>query len=120
MNRNFNKELDQLLTNLTTGPLLFENAYECNAAGQFGAPVNITVTTKGVNTACISQLRVLTWDMFCHPSESSNCEFLEQPKQDSFGKTDRHNAAVGFYTSVPYGYLGPGIAQDNYRLRRTW
>ena len=117
MNRNYNKQLNQLLQNLTTGRLLFEDAYECNSAGNFGQPVNITVTAKGVNTACISQLRVLTWDMNCYPGPS-NCEFLEQPKQNTFGYNNVHSVTSQNWFSVPYGYLGPGISRASPKLKR--
>ena len=115
MNRNFNKELNGLLSNLTTGPLLFEGAYQCNSAGQFGQPVNITVSAKGVDTACISQLKILTWDMSCQPG-GSNCEFLEEPKQPTFGHNSAHGVTSQNVFSVPYGYLGPGITNLNRKL----
>ena len=119
MNRGFNKELMALLGNYTTGQLLFENAYECNSAGFYGQPANVSVSVNGVNTACVSQLKVLTWDMTCHPSSSNNCEFLEQAKQQTFGLTQQHPGIVGSYTSVPNGYLGPGITRTVPVLRRT-
>ena len=66
MNWNYGEKLTKLFQNLTTGELLFEGGYACNAQGSYGSGVNITVTRKGVNTACISQMRVLTWDE-CFP-----------------------------------------------------
>ena len=90
MNRNYGQQITDLFANLTTGQLLFEGALACNAEGNFGQPVNITVNAAGVNTACISQLRILTWNMSCtvphrkNAPVNKNCEFLETTPQDMF------------------------------------
>ena len=119
MNRNFNKELNALFLNLTTGQLLFELAYECNSLGNYGQPVNITVNANGVNTACISQVRVLTWDMTCHDlGAHSGCEFLEAPKQPTFGFQNAHSISDPLQFSVPSSYLGPGLTQAKPLLKR--
>ena len=118
MNRNFNRELTQLLNNLTTGPLLFEDAYQCNSQGSFGQPVNITVSAAGVNTACISQLKVLTWDMSCTSIEGQ-CEFLEQTRQKTFlAQGHRVPGSGSIMRPVPYGYLGPLLTQKGVQLQR--
>ena len=90
MNRNYGSQITGLFVNLTTGELLFEGAEACNSEGNFGQPVNITVNAAGVNTACISQLRILTWNMSCTMPQrqnahvDKNCEFLEIPPQEEF------------------------------------
>ena len=85
MNRNYGKQLSTLFQNLTTGELLFEGALACNAEGNFGQRVNLTANVGGANTACISQLRILTWQMDCANSKKFNgCEFVEIPPQPSF------------------------------------
>lgn len=117
MSQNYNQQLNALLSNYTTGPLLFEQAYACNAAGQYGQPVNITVNAGGVNTACISQLRVLTWDMSCTQPGRGSCEFIEQPAQKTFGYAPNKKKSQ-FQYAVPYGYLGPAINDPNMLLLR--
>ena len=85
MNRGYGKQLSTLSQNLTTGELLFEGALACNAEGNFGQPVNIMVNAGGISTACISQLRILTWQMDCANSKKFNgCEFVEISPQPSF------------------------------------
>ncbi|KAG8525282.1 uncharacterized protein KY384_008926 [Bacidia gigantensis] len=124
MNVNYGAELTTLFTNLTSGELLFEGAYACASQGLFGGPVNVTVTKKGVNTACISQLRILTWDMTCHDEngarDATSCEFLEAPEQNTFWYSQSlwRGASTRRY-SVPYGYLGPGVTQKDLYLSRT-
>ena len=119
MNRNYGSQLSQLFTNLTTGELLFEGALSCNAEGNFGQPVNITVNAGGVNTACISQLRILTWDMGC-TSQGQKCEFVEDVgPQQSFLMQNAHSMVGINSRSVPAGYLGPLITQKKQLLRRT-
>ncbi|KAG8531389.1 uncharacterized protein KY384_003018 [Bacidia gigantensis] len=124
MNWNYGDKITSLLQNLTTGELLFEGAYACGAQGNFGGPVNITVDKGGVNTACISQLKVLTWDMTCHGAgavvtqQSADCEFLEMPKQNKFWYTNgAQRGNVGPRYSVPYGYLGPAITSGRTLFR---
>lgn len=69
--RNYGQQITRLFVHLTTGELLLGRGgggpQACNAEGNFGQPVNITA---GVNTACISQLRILTWDMSCRGGTS--------------------------------------------------
>ena len=124
--RNYGDVLTALLSNYTTGELLFDGAYACNANGNYGQPVNVTVSSAGVSTGCLSQLRIVTWDMSCtNPTWHSDpgCEFLEVPRQgDFFGNCGSHS-----YFSVmddpeycvPASYLGPLIAQDGIKLKRT-
>lgn len=123
MGRNFGPTLTSLFANLTTGELLFEGALACNAEGNFGQPVNITVNAAGVNTACISQLRIITWDMSCtYPKfghRDKNCEFLETSPQDNYLHQNAHSVISQNVLSVPAGYLGPLITQTYQALRRT-
>lgn len=125
MERNYGQQITDLFANLTTGELLFEGALACNAEGNFGQPVNITVNAAGVNTACISQLRILTWDMSCSlPAHGhggrpeTNCEFLETSAQDHFLSQNAQNIMDEESLSVPAGYLGPLITQTRYKLDR--
>lgn len=121
MNRNYGQQITNLLANLTTGELLFEGAEACNSEGNFGQPVNITVNAAGVNTACISQLRILTWDMNCTlPKKGLNkdCEFLETTAQGEFLFQNAHAVTDQSILSVPAGYLGPLITQTKQKLWR--
>ena len=122
MNRGYGDALNQLFNNLTVGQLLFEGGYACNSQGNFGQAINITVNAGGLNTACISQLRVLTWDMTCHnrdfPDSSEECEFLEMPRQNRFWDSNTSPSFSDAMYSVPNGYLGPALTQTRDRLRR--
>ena len=122
-NRNYGKQISQLLQNLTTGELLFEGALACNAEGNFGQPVNITVNAGGVNTACISQLRILTWDMGCSTdhktARQSGCEFLEIAKQDDFLHENARSVISQSSWSVPAAYLGPFLTQTTQKVVRN-
>ena len=124
MDRNYGHQLTNLFNNLTTGELLFEGALACNAEGNFGQPVNITVNAAGVNTACISQLRILTWDMSCtvptrpHGKVDRQCEFVETSAQSSFLGQMAHAVTDGDVITVPAGYLGPLITQTQRTLQR--
>ena len=124
MNRNYGQQITDLFANLTTGQLLFEGAQACNSEGNFGQPVNITVNAAGVNTACISQLRILTWDMTCAPPKrwrgpiDKNCEFLETIPQNDFLHQNARAVTDESILSVPAGYLGPLITQTEQKLWR--
>ena len=122
MNRNYGETLYNLISNLTTGELLFEGAYACHSEGNFGQPVNITINAGGINTACISQLRILTWNMDCTSVTDAECEFMEPgTAQESFLDRSECAAAGGFCPhrySVPTGYLGPLLTQTDYQLTR--
>ena len=124
MNRNYGQQLTNLFNNLTTGELLFEGAQACNSEGNFGQPINITVNAAGVNTACISQLRILTWDMSCtvptkaHGKVDKQCEFVETSPQNYFLHQMAHAVTDGDVLTVPAGYLGPLITQTKRVLQR--
>ena len=122
MNRNYGHQITDLFANLTTGQLLFEGALACNAEGNFGQPVNITVNAAGVNTACISQLRILTWDMSCTWPKRGygdrHCEFLETSAQYGYLHENAHAVTDQSILSVPTGYLGPLLLQTKQKLWR--
>lgn len=124
MNRNYGQQISNLLATLTAGELLFEGAEACNSEGNFGQPVDITVNAAGVNTTCISQLRILTWDMSCtvrkraHGPIDKNCEFLETTPQESFLFQNAHAVTDESIVSVPARYLGPLFTQTEQKLWR--
>lgn len=120
--RSYGDLMTTLFQKYTTGQLLFDNAYACNQNGQYGQPAKVTVNAGGLNTQCLSQLRVLTWDMSCTNIRDRQCEFLEEGPQGGFlGNCGSHS-----YFSVmdepvycvPNGYLGPLILQREYKLDR--
>ena len=125
MNRNYGDVMTTLLSNYTTGKLLFEGAYYCNAQSDYGTPVNITVNAGGINTGCISQLRILTWDMSCdNPLAHNSCEFLDdQPRQNTFfgscGSHSIYSVMDQPIYCVPNSYLGPLISQTDVKLDRN-
>ena len=123
MNRDYGSVLTTLFSNYTTGELLFEGAYGCNRDGNYGQPVNVTATPGSINTACLSQLRVVTWDMSCDdPTRNHECEFLEIPRQSQFfgncGPQSAFDVMAEPIYCVPATYLGPLIAQDGIKLKR--
>ena len=107
MSKNNGQQLTDLFANLTTGQLLFEGTLACTAEDNFGQPVNITVNAAGVNTACISQLRILTWDMNCaQPRKQYNyrdryCEFVETSAHGKFLDENAHHVTDQSVLSVP-------------------
>ena len=115
--QNYARVLDSLFSNYTTGALLFEDSYACNSIS--GNPANVTVTTAGVNTACIGSLQTFTWDMNCHANptasgdENNGCEFLEKGKESGFWAAGNNDTR-----SVPAAYLGPAIAQNKFKISR--
>ena len=126
MSRNYGDVLTTLFSSYTTGELLFDGAYACNANGNYGQPVNITVTATGINTGCLSQLRIVTWDMSCDsPLKHTNpgCEFVEVPRQGGFfGDCGSHSAYSVMddpVYCVPASYLGPLATQDEIKLKRN-
>ncbi|KAK4695033.1 hypothetical protein P7C71_g2641, partial [Lecanoromycetidae sp. Uapishka_2] len=123
MTRTYGDVLTTLFSNYTTGELLFDGAYACNANGNYGQPVNITVNSAGVNTGCLSQLRIVTWDMACdNPTKYNGCEFLEIPRQGQFfGDCNSHSVYSDMdepIYCVPASYLGPLVAQKDIQLKR--
>lgn len=124
--RNYGDILATLFANYTTGALLFDGAYACNANGNYGQPVNVTVNAAGVNTGCLSQLRILTWDMSCDDPlyrTSVGCEFLEAPRQNGFFGNCNEGSIYSVMDEpvycVPYGYLGPLVTSREYKLQRS-
>ena len=120
--RGYGDVMTQLFQKYTTGQLLFDNAYGCNLNGNYGKPVSVTVTPQGINTQCLSQLRVLTWDMSCSDI-NRQCEFVEQGPQGQFlgncGSQSYFSVMDEPIYCVPNSYLGPLINQRQYKLQRT-
>ena len=126
MNRAYGDVLTTLFSNYTTGELLFDGAQACNAEGNYGQPVNITVNAAGVNTGCLSQLRIITWDMSCNDPikhTSTGCEFLEIPRQSTFFADCNSHSSNSVMDQpvycVPNSYLGPLITQTDIKLKRS-
>ena len=123
IDRDYGDVLTTLFSNYTTGELLFEGAYACNQDGYHGQPLNVMATPGSINTACFSQLRVVTWDMSCNnPTVHNKCEFLEIPRQNGFfgncGSQSAWDVMAEPIYCVPTTYLGPLIAQNHIRLKR--
>ncbi|KAL9632894.1 MAG: hypothetical protein Q9204_003617 [Flavoplaca sp. TL-2023a] len=121
--RSFHDVLKTLFTKYTTGQLLFDNAYACHLNGKQDAPVAVTVNSAGVNTQCLSQLRVVSWDMSCDGVRDRQCEFEDGVEAQGMFLS---SCGSGSYFSVmdmpvycvPKGYLGPLIHQRRYKLMR--
>ena len=121
MNRDMNEALTQILSNYTTGELLFRNAYMCNLNGNYGSPVNVTVNAAGISTSCLSQLQTLRWDMRCREMNTrSQCEFLDAPRQNTWmadcGSHSYFSVMDEEKYCVPKSYLGPLITQTKVEL----
>lgn len=122
MNKNYNEAMNNLFqSGLTSGELLFETAYACTFGNDYGNPVNVTVNSTGLQTSCMSQLKMLTWDMGCHNEDKKagdDCEFLEQESQPSFWYNNMHSVNSQVVFSVPAGYLGPALTRKGVQLKR--
>ncbi|KAL8801206.1 MAG: hypothetical protein Q9200_007016 [Gallowayella weberi] len=128
LGRNYHDLLETIFQKYTTGQLLFDNAYACNQAGNYDQPVSITINTSttGLNTQCLSRLRILTWDMNCDNTnirDSRSCEFVEEEKAQ--GQFLGNCGSKSFWSvmdepvyCVPNGYLGPLVNQREYKLKR--
>lgn len=121
--RGFGDTMTQLFQKYTTGQLLFDNAYGCNLNGNYGTNVTVTVNAQGINTQCLSQLRILTWDMSCDNPHHRQCEFEEQGPQNQFlaicGSQSYFRVMDDPIYCVPNSYLGPLINQRTYKLKRN-
>lgn len=126
LDRSFHDVLETLFERYTTGQLLFDNAYACglNGGNQEGSSKNVavTVTPAGVNTQCLSQLQIVTWDMGCTGVRDTNCEFEEVEAQGRFlascGSGSFFSVMDEPKWCVPRGYLGPLVMQRGDRLVR--
>ncbi|KAL8992863.1 MAG: hypothetical protein Q9188_007479 [Gyalolechia gomerana] len=120
--RNYGDLLTTLFQKYTTGQLLFDNAYACNQNGNYGKGINVTVNAGALNTQCLSQLKVLTWDMSCSGVRDRQCEFVEEGPQGGFlgncGSESYFSVMDEPIYCVPNGYLGPLILQKKYKLDR--
>jgi len=107
----------------TTGQLLFDNAYACNLNGNYGKSKSVTVNAQGINTQCLSQLKILTWDMSCTGVTDRQCEFVEEGPQGSFlgncGSHSYFSVMDDPIYCVPNSYLGPLINQRTHKLHRN-
>ncbi|KAL8713776.1 MAG: hypothetical protein Q9220_002303 [cf. Caloplaca sp. 1 TL-2023] len=121
--RGYGDVLTQLFQKYTTGQLLFDNAYACKLNGNEGKSVSVTVNAGGINTQCLSQLNVLTWDMGCTDVHDKQCEFLEQGPQGSWlescGSHSYWSVMDEPVYCVPNAYLGPLVTQREIKLKRT-
>ncbi|KAL8977981.1 MAG: hypothetical protein Q9205_006327 [Flavoplaca limonia] len=123
IDRSFHDVLKTIFTKYTTGQLLFDNAYACALNGKQDAPVAVTVNSAGVNTQCLSQLRIVSWDMSCDGVRDKQCEFEDGVEANGMFL---RSCGSGSYFSVmdmpvycvPRGYLGPLIHQRRYKLMR--
>lgn len=122
IDRGFSDVLTSLFQKFTTGQLLFDNAYACNQNGNYGNSVSVTVNAGGLNTQCLSQLKVLTWDMSCTDVSDTGCEFVEQEPQDFWlgncGSQSYFSVMDDPVYCVPHSYLGPLIMQRHHKLDR--
>ena len=89
MSKNYGEVLRTLLGQYTTGGLLFESARTCDALHDQKKSLNLTLDANGLTAPCVSQLRIVTWDMSCtdrYGSPRRDCEFLEPdvPPQHGF------------------------------------
>ncbi|KAL8731022.1 MAG: hypothetical protein Q9166_003673 [cf. Caloplaca sp. 2 TL-2023] len=121
--RNFHDLLETLFQKYTTGQLLFDNAYGCSQNGNHGSnSVAVTVSAAGLNTQCLSQLKILTWNMQCGDISDRLCEFVEEGPQTHWlgdcGSKSFFSVMDEPVYCVPNGYLGPLVNQRKHKLRR--
>ncbi|KAL9008839.1 MAG: hypothetical protein Q9173_006080 [Seirophora scorigena] len=131
MDRGFGDLLATLFAKFTTGQLLFDNAYACNANRDRDRDrekdddddVAVTVNAAGLNTQCLSQLKIHAWDMACDGVRDKTCEFRDG--QESQGMWLTSCGSQSYFSvmdepvyCVPNGYLGPLVRQRKYKLDR--
>ncbi|KAI4107963.1 MAG: hypothetical protein LQ345_007122 [Seirophora villosa] len=123
MDRGFGDLLGTLFEKFTTGQLLFDNAYACNANDHDHDGVAVTVNAAGLNTQCLSQLQVHAWDMACDGVRDKTCEFRDGVEAQgmwlrSCGSQSYFSVMNEPVYCVPNGYLGPLVRQRKYKLDR--
>ncbi|KAI9836018.1 MAG: hypothetical protein M1838_005141 [Thelocarpon superellum] len=97
----------------STGDQLFSGAYDCNKAGNYGRGVIVNFDNGKLNTDCISQLKMCTFEKQC--TFPGTCqEFSDCDNQNGFGFVP--GAVKKGYFTVPSGYLGPLLTQTSPRV----
>ena len=93
----------QIFSNWTTPELLYRGAAECNGmGGSSGLLDHYLILGYTINTACLSNTKVCSWDL---NSDSAEHEFTDCPSQNGY----LVNGCVGEDNgvNVPSGYVGP-------------
>ena len=103
MKNDFSSIRQQIFSNWTTPESLYRGAAECNdLGGSNGQLDQYLILGNTINTACLSNTRICTWDL---TSLDSDHEFADCPSQTGYlvngcmGEDDGVN--------VPNGYIGP-------------
>ncbi|KAL8690158.1 MAG: hypothetical protein Q9218_004341 [Villophora microphyllina] len=129
MGKSYGDVLRTLLSTYTTGELLFEFARTCDALHNYMIPFNLTLNANGFAAPCVSQLRIVSWDMGCtdrYGIPRRDCEFAEPEvhPQNGFlrsttkGNLFTFNLPEDETYQVPNCYLGPLLTQTRYKLTR--
>ncbi|KAL8990166.1 MAG: hypothetical protein Q9169_008191, partial [Polycauliona sp. 2 TL-2023] len=127
LDRSFHDVLETLFTKYTTGQLLFDNAYACSLSSpptsSSSSPITVTINSAGLNTQCLSQLPIVSWDMSCTGVRDTTCEF--EGGVESQGMWLRSCGSGSYFSvmdepvwCVPRGYLGPLVNQRKWKLMR--
>ena len=103
MNDDFSSIREQIFANWTTPESLYRGAAECHdLGGSNGQLDQFLILGNTINTACLSNTQVCTWDL---TSLDEDHEFADCPSQTGYianGCTGEDDGV-----NVPNGYIGP-------------
>ena len=103
MNDDFSSIREQIFSNWTTPESLYRGAAECHdLGGSNGQLDQFLILGNTINTACLSNTQVCTWDL---TSLDEDHEFADCPSQTGYianGCTGEDDGV-----NVPNGYIGP-------------
>ena len=111
MNRDYASMMNTFFGNWTTPDLLLGGAGRCHDNITTGGTLslsNITSSSGSIESTCLSNVTVCTYDQTCM---DSSCEFTDCPVQSGYfvnGCTGNGDGTF-FTVNVPYGYLGPWL-----------
>ena len=103
MRENYASVREQIFLNWTTPEFLYGGAAGCHdIGGSNGQLDEYLILGNTINTACLSNTQVCTWDL---TSYNEDQEFVDCPSQTGYIA----NGCVGedFGVNVPNGYIGP-------------
>ncbi|MCJ1277946.1 hypothetical protein MMC21_005760 [Puttea exsequens] len=105
MGTDYYSKMQQIFSNWTTPELLLGGAAKCNAlGGSKGELEKHLVQGTSINTACLSNAQVCTWDL---DSLDVDHEFADCPSQRGYISNGCDGECNGGYTvNVPKGYIG--------------
>ena len=106
MRTNYTKQLEIVLSNWTTGDMLFGGAYRCqNNGGVQGSLATTVIQTNGnITLDCLSDIKVCEWNL---GSLDADSEFTDCPTQAGYVVNGCKGCSEGSLdVNVPNAYVG--------------